>query len=83
MLDHRIKELRRDIGPREEEIQNMKDQTNQMDKNLKRFSNLNNTLTLVIDDLDQTINNMKNQIKQHRHQIQGQNVKIKQFKKKE
>ncbi len=67
MLDHRIKELRRDIGPREEEIQNMKDQTNAMDKNLKRFNNLNNTLIAVIDDLDQTIKNMKQQIKQARH----------------
>ena len=31
-----------------------------MDKNLKRFNNLNNTLIAVIDDLDQTIKNMKN-----------------------
>jgi hypothetical protein len=30
-LDHKIKELKRDIGPREEEIARMKEETNKMD----------------------------------------------------
>lgn len=30
----------------------MKDSTNQLDKNLKKFSSLNNTLTAVIDEHD-------------------------------
>lgn len=60
VFDYRIKELRKDIGPREEEIQNMKDSTNQLDKNLKKFSNLNNTLAAVIDEHDENIDNMKN-----------------------
>jgi hypothetical protein len=30
-LDHKIKELKRDIGPREIEITKMKEETNKMD----------------------------------------------------
>ena len=52
MLDHKIRELKRDIGPREDEILRMKDQTNQMDKKLKQFNTLNNTLGSVVDTLD-------------------------------
>ncbi len=51
-MDHRIKELRRDIGPREKEIQKMKDDTNKMDKKLKKLNSINNTLGAVIDELD-------------------------------
>lgn len=31
VLDHKIKELKRDIAPREDEITRMKEETNQMD----------------------------------------------------
>jgi len=31
VLDHKIKELKRDIGPREDEITKMKQETNSMD----------------------------------------------------
>ena len=31
VLDYKIKELKRDIGPREKEISDMKDETNEMD----------------------------------------------------
>jgi hypothetical protein len=51
-LDHKIKELKRDIGPREEEIGTMKDETNRMDQRLKKFNAYNNTLGSVVDELD-------------------------------
>ena len=51
-MDHRIKELRRDIVPREKEIKFMKDETKNMDKKLKKFNSINNSLGAVIDELD-------------------------------
>ena len=52
MLDHKIKELKRDIGPREDEIARMKEETNKMDKKLKEFNAINNTMGTVVDELD-------------------------------
>ena len=63
MLDHKIKELKRDIGPREDEIARMKEETNKMDKKLKDFNAINNTLGTVVDELDNAQEQMKKQIK--------------------
>jgi hypothetical protein len=52
VLDHKIKELKRDIVPREDEILRMKNETNRMDQRLKKFNNFNNTLGQVVDELD-------------------------------
>jgi len=52
VLDFKIKELKKEITPREEEIIKMKDETNEMDMNLKKLSSVNNTLGLVVDELD-------------------------------
>jgi hypothetical protein len=54
VLDHKIKELKRDIVPREEEILKMKAETNKMDQKLKSFNAINNTLGTVVDELDTT-----------------------------
>lgn len=52
VLDHKIKELKRDIGPREDEIVAMKEQTNQMDQELKKLNGINSTLGIFVDQLD-------------------------------
>ena len=65
-MDHKIKELKRDIGPREEEIARMKEETNKMDQKLKKFNNYNNTLGTVVDELDTAQALMKEQIKDQR-----------------
>ena len=44
MLDHKIKDLKKDIAPRETEIASMKAKTNQMDKQLKELNSLNTSL---------------------------------------
>ena len=49
VLDHKIKELKRDIGPREDEIARMKEETNLMDQKLTRFNHINTTLGTVVD----------------------------------
>jgi len=43
-LDHKIKELKKDIGPREDEIAKMKEETKKMDEQLKKFNGINTTL---------------------------------------
>lgn len=50
MLDHKIKELKKQIEPREEEIADMKQQIKEMDQELERYHNTNATLDLSISD---------------------------------
>jgi hypothetical protein len=51
VLDYKIKELKRDIIPREEEISRMKEQTGQMDTKLRSFNKINENLGIIVDDL--------------------------------
>ena len=51
VLDYKIKELKRDIGPREIEIQKLQEQTNIMRQELKHFNRVNQNLALIVDDL--------------------------------
>jgi len=51
VLDYKIKELKREIIPREEEISKMKEQTTEMDKELKHLTSVNENLGLMVDDL--------------------------------
>ncbi|EWS71110.1 WD40 domain protein (macronuclear) [Tetrahymena thermophila SB210] len=80
VLDHKIKELKRDIVPREDEITKMKQETNNMDQYLKELNAYNNYLGTVVDELYTTQETMKEDIKQQRQQISVQQVKISRFK---
>ena len=51
VLDYKIKELKRDVVPREEEISRMKETTNEMDCELQNLNAVNENLGVVIDDL--------------------------------
>lgn len=51
MLDYKIKELKRDIAPREMEITRLRKETNEMDKNLKHYNKINANLGYIVDDL--------------------------------
>ena len=51
VLDYKIKELKRDVVPREEEISRMKETTNEMDNELQNLNAVNENLGVVIDDL--------------------------------
>ena len=51
MLDYKIKELKRDIGPREVQIQKLNEQTNKMRSEQKHFDRVNQNLMLIVDDL--------------------------------
>ena len=51
VLDYKIKELKRDIGPREVQIQKLNEQVNKMRSEQKHFDKVNQNLMLIVDDL--------------------------------
>lgn len=66
VLDYKIKELRRDIGPREEEISKMKEQIEVMNNELDEFKKSNDHLNLFVNDFNLKLNgkeslNIRNQ----------------------
>lgn len=80
MLDHKIKELKKDIAPREQEIAKMKAQTNKMDKELKNLNSLNTSLAEFVSVLFNNEEKLKARIANQRARISYQNNKIKSFK---
>lgn len=51
VLDYKIKELKRDIAPRGMEITRLKNETKEMDKNLRHYNKINANLGFIVDDL--------------------------------
>jgi len=80
VLDHKIKELKKDIAPREQEIAKMKAQTNKMDKELKNLNSLNTSLAEFVSVLFNNEEKLKSKISSQRARISYQNNRIKSFK---
>ena len=51
VLDYKIKELKREIKPREVNIQNLNEQTTKMKQEVKHFTRVNQNLRLIVEDL--------------------------------
>jgi hypothetical protein len=51
VLDYKIKELKRDIGPREDDIKNLLETTNTMQQEVHHFNRVNQNLSLIVEDL--------------------------------
>ena len=79
VLDYKIKELKRDIAPREMEITRLKQETNDMDKNLKHFNKINANLGYIVDDLRTRQEHMQELIKKNRSKIRANDIFIKGF----
>jgi hypothetical protein len=62
VLDYKIKDLKRDIGPRELEIQKLNEQTNKMRQELKHFNRVNQNLALIVDDLRMRQEGLTNEV---------------------
>lgn len=62
VLDYKIKELKRDIGPKEEEIAKMKEQIANMESEIKHFIRTNQNLGLIVVDLNLRQKGMKLEI---------------------
>lgn len=62
VLDYKIKELKRDIGPREEEIAKMMEQISNMNSEILHFKRTNANLSLIVTDLNLRQKGMKKEI---------------------
>lgn len=51
VLDYKIKELRKDIAPKQTQITSLKKQTEDMDIKLMEFNTLNANLGFMVDNL--------------------------------
>jgi chromosome segregation ATPase len=79
-LDYRIKDLKRDIAPREAEINKLKEQTNDMDNELKKFNIVNSQLGFTVNDLRTRQEEMLELIKASRIRIRKNEIYIQNFK---
>jgi len=71
--------LKRDIGPREEEIAKMKEQLNNMDSEIVHFQRTNANLSLIVADLSLRQKGMKQEIENQNDVISNNNSYIKSF----
>jgi len=76
VLDYKIKELKRDIAPRGQEITRLKKETNDMDKNLKHYNRINANLGYIVDDLKTRQEHMQDMIRKNRTQIRSNQIAI-------
>lgn len=79
VLDYKIKELKKDIAPREQEIMNLKMDTNNMDKKLREFNKTNAKLGYLVDSLRIRQKEMQKMIKKTRVKIQTNQIYIRTF----
>jgi len=80
VLDFKIKELKREIGPREAMIKEMKKETNKMDGELKEFNKQNEHLGLILNDLRLRHLSMQEEIMNYRNRIRENGNLVKRFK---
>jgi hypothetical protein len=51
VLDYKIQELKQDILPRQQEIVDLRLDTNKMDRSLRQYNKINANLGFVVDEL--------------------------------
>jgi len=82
-LDYKIKELKKDIAPKEKEISNLKEQTYKMDQDLRSFNKVNSNLGFLVDDLrtkqaqmQKLITNGRESLRQNNNYIQDYKTRV-------
>lgn len=80
VLDYKIRELKRDIGPREDEIIRLKEQTSEMEKELKHLENVNEKLGILVDNLRLRQDGMQEEIKKQSEKLTENSSKIQALK---
>merc|ERR1711916_28715 len=80
VLDFKIRELKRQIEPRQQEIAGMKEQIRSMDEELEKYHKSNANLDSVIGALRVRINETQDEIQQKRSQAKKLEQTIKGFK---
>lgn len=79
VLDYKIKELRREIGPRESTISELNEQTTKMTQEVKHYKRVNNNLTLIVADLKLRQEGLQSESHKLREVIKKQEDYKKQF----
>ena len=72
MLDYKIKELKKEIGPRDIQIRKLKDRVNQMKSEYKHFTRVNNNLRLIVEDLKLRQEGLCNEVKKMGMELEKQ-----------
>ena len=80
VLDYKIKDLKRDIAPREAEIGKLKEQTENMDNSLRKFNIVNSQLGFMVNDLRTKQEEMSKLIKASSAKIRKNDIYIQGFK---
>ena len=80
MLDEKIKDLRKDIAPKELEIGNLRSRTRSMDKRLKQYNHVNASLGYLVEDLRIRQGVIQRSIEQYRDIIRANDTYINAFK---
>lgn len=79
VLDYKIKELKKDINPKEAEITKLNEQTTKMDQELKHFQRVNENLALIVDDLKMRQEGLQKEVKDQNQKLEEQEIYIKKF----
>lgn len=80
VLDYKIKELKRQIEPREQDIQGMTKQIKEMDTELQHYNSSNNNLDLAISDLRLKLKASDMEIKKEREMVHKCAAVVRKFK---
>ena len=80
VLDYKIKELKRDITPKEVETSSLKLQTNEKDRELRAYNTINASLGFMVEDLRTRQENMQECIKLARDSIRRNDSLIRSYK---
>lgn len=72
VLDYKIKELKREIGPREIQIKKLKEQVNKMRSEYKHFTRVNANLALIVEDLRLRQEGLTNEVRKMRTVLENQ-----------
>lgn len=80
VLDYKIKELKHQIEPRENEILAMTQQIKEMDVELEQYHTANNKLELAINDLRQKLHAAEKEVDNERNVVHEASAVVKGFK---
>lgn len=80
VLDYKIKDLKKEIAPRGNTINQLRKETNDMDKNLKHYCKINANLGFIVEDLRLRQEEMQKLIKISGTKIRKNDNEIKEYK---
>lgn len=79
-MDYKIKELKKQIEPREQDIQGMTSQIKEMDIELQQYNSNNSSLNLKITDLKLKVTAAEKEVETEKEKVKGCLAIVKRFK---